>query len=92
MIEKGMVVRSKAGHDRGGFFLVMETEGDFALLAGGKNRPLDRQKRKRKKHLAETLVRIDPGCVKTDRQLRRALAKWNGGPDSEKEESDLGQR
>lgn len=92
MIEKGMVVASRAGHDKGGFFWVAQTEGDFAFIADGKNRPLEKPKRKRKKHLAETLVRIDPGTVNTNRQLRRALAVWNGGPDSEKEESDLGQR
>ena len=35
-IAKSMIVQSAAGRDKGRLFFVLETEGDFLLLADGK--------------------------------------------------------
>lgn len=54
-IVPGSVVRSKAGRDAGRYFVVMALEGeDFAWVSDGKLRGIDRQKRKRRKHLYVT--------------------------------------
>ena len=39
-IVRGLVVRSSAGHDKGGFFAVINTENDYAFISDGKCRLL----------------------------------------------------
>ena len=51
-IVKANIVTSTAGRDKGEVFFVLATEGDFLLLADGKTRPVERPKRKRRKHAA----------------------------------------
>ena len=85
-IAKSNIVRSVAGRDAGSLFFVLATEGDFLLLADGKTRPVERPKRKRRKHAA--LLRRDGGAVSqrirsnetiTNSELRKALAAFSGG-------------
>ncbi len=53
-IVKGSVVQSKAGRDKGRFFLVVEVENDHALIADGDLRKLNKPKRKKLRHLGAT--------------------------------------
>ena len=46
-----MFARSLAGHDKGRLYVVLAQEGDFVLLADGKNRPAEKPKRKKTKHV-----------------------------------------
>ena len=91
-IVKANVVISTAGRDKGEPFFVLGTEGDFLLLADGKTRPVERPKRKRRKHAA--LLRRDGGAVSqrirsnetiTNSELRKAIAAYSGkeNPDQE---------
>ena len=48
---RGDVVRSTAGHDKDGLFLVLQAEGDFLWLVDGKRRKLETPKKKRRKHV-----------------------------------------
>ena len=50
-IEAGMPVRSKAGHDKGCWYLVLRREGSTAFLINGKSRTPDDPKKKNVKHL-----------------------------------------
>ena len=51
----GRIVRSKAGRDEGKYFIVIALEGDeFALVADGDRRGMEKPKRKRVKHLFVT--------------------------------------
>lgn len=47
----GSVVRSKAGRDKGGLFIVLSREGEYAYLANGDLRKVDTPKKKKLKHL-----------------------------------------
>ena len=48
----GQVVRSRAGRDKGGIFLIYEIlDSEYVLLVDGKIRRLDRPKKKKIKHL-----------------------------------------
>ena len=47
----GMLVRSGAGHDRDRLYLVVREEGDMLWLADGTIRPLQKPKKKRRKHV-----------------------------------------
>ena len=51
-LKKGDIVESKAGHDEGRIYVVVDAlEDGFVNLADGEYRPLDKKKRKRGKHL-----------------------------------------
>ena len=69
-VETGCVVRSKAGRDQGRLFLVVEeVDDDFVMIANGDLRKMDRQKKKRRKHLKPT------GCVVEALQQRLSQGK-----------------
>ena len=74
-IAKGCVVKSVAGHDGGRFYVVLSLTDGFAVIADGKERKLERPKRKNLRHLdVETLT--------TNNKLRRALREFNGPLDA----------
>ncbi len=85
-IVKANIVKSTAGRDKGELFFVLATEGDFLLLADGRLRPVERPKRKRRKHVV--LRRADGGELSrrirsnesiTNSELRKAIAAVRGG-------------
>ena len=65
------LVVSTAGRDRGELFYVIGTEGVYALIANGRDRTLERPKRKKRKHL----LRVEQNESEVlNAQLRKALA------------------
>lgn len=48
---KGMLARSKAGHDTGKVYVVMQADEEFVYLADGRCRTVYKQKKKRRKHI-----------------------------------------
>ena len=75
------LVESTAGRDRGKLFYVIGTEGVYALLANGKERPIERPKRKKLKHIrrvthgeSNVAQMIKSGDKVLNAQLRRDLA------------------
>lgn len=58
-MKKGTVVKSVAGHDKGTFYIVIESIGDMAIVCDGKNKTLEKPKKKKLKHLAQTGEWID---------------------------------
>ena len=75
--KRGQVARSIAGHDKGGFQVVLETAGPWALVCDGKRRPLERPKRKNLKHLALTATVLGEEPLRTNRQIRAALRSFS---------------
>ena len=54
-VEIGSIVISKAGRDQGRLFLVVgEVDENFVMVANGALRKMDRQKKKRRRHLKPT--------------------------------------
>lgn len=82
----GCVVCSKAGRDKGHFMVVVGCTENAVFVCDGKERPLDRPKRKNTKHLAFTKSCLTKEQFSTDRSLRRALAVFCGADESIKEE------
>ena len=75
------VVTSTAGRDQGEMFYVIDVEDQFLMLANGKDRTLDRPKRKKCKHVqkvlrSETRVadKLRAGDKVLNSELRRDLA------------------
>ena len=53
--EKGMFARSLAGHDKGKWYLIQETDGQYLYLTDGKSHPSDRPKKKKRMHVQPAL-------------------------------------
>ena len=75
------VVVSTAGRDEGEWFYVIGEDQDCLMLANGKDRPLDKPKRKKRKHVekvlrSETRVadKLRLGDKVLNSELRRDLA------------------
>ena len=75
------VVQSTAGRDQGQWFYVIEADPIYLMLANGKDRTLEKPKRKKRKHVtkvlrSETRVagKIRSGDKVINSELRRDLA------------------
>ena len=75
------VVVSTAGHDEGQLFYVIDMDDQFLYLANGKDRSLDKLKRKKRKHVQKVLrseTRVADKLRRGDKvlngELRRDLA------------------
>ncbi len=59
-IKVGSVVKCTAGHDSGNYFVVVELENaEFVKICDGKNRPLEKPKRKKIKHIKDTYLVLE---------------------------------
>ena len=75
------VVKSTAGRDQGELFYVIGTDPIYLFLANGKDRRLDKPKRKKRKHIQKVLrseTRVADKLRRGDKvlnsELRRDLA------------------
>ena len=75
------VVISTAGRDQGCLFYVVSTEDQYVTLVNGRNRPLEKPKRKKRKHVVKVLrsetrvaEKIRSGDKVLNGELRRDLA------------------
>ncbi|MEA4965836.1 MAG: KOW domain-containing RNA-binding protein [Oscillospiraceae bacterium] len=80
-LSKSDIVTALSGRDRGKYFFVIETEGEYVLIADGKNRKLEKPKRKNRRQLrlaarAESRVaaKLRSGDKVLNSDLRRELA------------------
>ena len=78
--EKGRVVQSIQGRDRGKYFIVLEPAGpDLVWIADGKQHPLNRPKKKKFRHLHAKPIVIKLETIRPeggklqDSDLRRVL-------------------
>lgn len=74
-IKSGSLVRSTAGHDKGDLLLVVGFEKDAVLVADGRQRPLEKPKKKNPKHLEPTSLKISDEETQFNSRLRKALFK-----------------
>ncbi len=82
---KGCLAFSLAGHDKGKVYVILDVEGDRALLSDGKLKPVTNPKSKKLKHIQ--LVKktydfylkqfdnsdIEAGHTPTDEEVARAI-------------------
>ena len=74
MLEKGSVVRSLAGRDKDRLLAVVAVEPKAVCVCDGRERPLERPKRKNPRHVQDTGLAVEPSAVGSNRALRKALA------------------
>jgi len=81
--ERAQIVRALAGHDKGEYFCVLDTEEPYLFLADGKRRRMEAPKRKKAKHAAYAGTCGEPlaGAIRqggnySNSDIRRALAAF----------------
>ena len=80
----GDIVLSKAGRDKGNYFVIMSLDEMFAQICDGDIRKIDKPKKKKLKHIKKIEVAdkyikdklLGEGDV-TNRELRRAISKFD---------------
>ena len=73
-IERGSLVYSIAGRDKGNLFLVLKREGEFVYLADGDQRKLEYPKKKKIKHVNKTNTLLEFDNV-SNSDIRKMLKK-----------------
>lgn len=77
-IVPGMFARSKAGHDKGSLYLIVQVEPEYVYLVDGKRRPLLKPKKKKWKHIQiikQTPEHWNPE-QKNDDDIKRAIRQY----------------
>lgn len=89
----GRAVVPTAGRDRGVICVVLREDGEYLYLADGRIRPVERPKKKKRKHVRSlcgsdgNLLRFD-GEVVTNRFVRQWIRQASGqAPDGEEPEA-----
>jgi len=82
-IEKADIVIPRNGRDEGKSFLVIQAEEEYSQIADGKNRRVDKPKRKKNKHLkleekafGRIAEKLMSGGTVTNNEIKRALAAY----------------
>lgn len=73
-IKLGSIVKSIAGKEKDKFFLVIEIDEKYAMIANGKRRPLENPKKKKIRHL-EFIKQIDIEINTLNNSRLRKLVK-----------------
>ena len=91
-IVRSNIVKSTAGRDEGDFSFVLDTQGEFLLLADGKSRRVEKPKKKKRKHVSfagesHSVVadKIRSSEKITNSELRKALAAYTGSGNQDQE-------
>ncbi len=69
----GQIVISSAGHDKGDLLMITEIEENSVFVSDGKQRPLEKPKRKNLRHVEATSYIFDVSLIATNRKLRRTI-------------------
>ena len=82
--EKGMLARSKAGHDEGSVYIIMDVDLTYVYLADGKTKTLNHLKKKKKKHVQLIQNRYNVTGI-DDVAIKRILKVWKKDTDNQEE-------
>ena len=75
-MEKGTVVKSLAGRDKGKLLAVMQSENGSVLVCDGKERPIDRPKSKNIRHIECVGLSVTENDMRTNKALKKALRQF----------------
>lgn len=82
-LKNGSVVISKAGRDKGYFLAVKEITENGVFVCDGKERPVERPKKKNPLHLTVTKYVLPEEKTATNRSLKKALKEISESVESE---------
>jgi len=73
---QGSVVKSIAGHDKNSHYVAIKVDNEYVYIADGKERKLEKPKRKNIKHISMTTTVFNLDEV-TNKKLRKLLAEFD---------------
>ncbi len=78
LYQVGNLAKSIAGHDKDQFFVIVREESEYVYLADGKERTLEKPKRKNKKHIQPIYYNTDKKDepapeMKRNEEIKRAI-------------------
>jgi len=86
----GSIVFSKAGRDKGNYFIILSLDDNYAYICDGGIRKVTTPKKKKMKHLKSVehiddfiSEKIKNGGKVTNREVRRSIYKYVHGTDPE---------
>ena len=79
--EAGRVVRSKAGHDSNDIFAVVGFDEENVFISDGKERRVEKPKRKNPKHIEMTSIVLSPEEMAANGRLKKALSRLRAEAD-----------
>ena len=73
-VNKGMLAKSKAGHDKGHIYMIYDVDETYVYLVDGKTRSLEKPKKKKRKHVQviceqEDINKMDDVSIKRKLKL-----------------------
>lgn len=74
----GRIAISNAGRDKTKAMVIVEETENYLLVCDGKERPVERPKRKNPKHLKLTNTYLEAHQFRTNKALRKALKVLSG--------------
>ncbi len=74
----GRIAISNAGRDKTKAMVIVEETENYLLVCDGKERPVERPKRKNPKHLKLTNTYLEAQQFRTNKALRKALKVLSG--------------
>lgn len=86
--QEGNLAKSLAGHDKGKIYMIIREEKEMVYLADGKNRPIERPKCKRKKHIQPiyqkevSFSQIGESQIKQNEAIKRVIQQYQKAADS----------
>ncbi len=79
----GEFAKSKAGHDKGEIFVILNIEGEYVYLSDGRHRPVEKLKKKKIKHIQiinciddELQCKIEKNIVLHNEDIKRAIKSY----------------
>ena len=78
-VQRGSVIYSLAGRDKGKRLICMEKGEKAILVADGKERPIERPKKKNINHIKVTKTVLPEEKIKTNKSIRKALFEIMNG-------------
>ncbi|MDE6738813.1 MAG: KOW domain-containing RNA-binding protein [Lachnospiraceae bacterium] len=74
----GMLASSKAGHDQKTIYVIIDEDDEYVYLADGRNRTVDRPKKKNRKHIQiiKKKQMIRPADGYKDLEIKRVIKQY----------------
>ena len=76
----GMLAESKSGHDKGQIYLIIKEDEEYVYLSDGRLKPLDKLKKKNKKHIQiilrprhNIIEKLQKGEELKNEEIKRAI-------------------
>lgn len=74
----GKFARSKSGHDKGQWYVIVKEENEFVYLSDGRLKPLDKLKKKNKKHIEVAYNKKYSIELDSNESIKRNLKLFRG--------------